>query len=59
MRILEYGEIKPQIRECSFCKCKFEWVPHDIKKLRHIRYVGCPVCGTANVLHEDDMEDQR
>lgn len=31
MKIIEYGEIKPQIRACSFCKCKFEWVPHDIK----------------------------
>lgn len=57
MRILEYGHIKPHIKVCTFCGCKFEWAVHDIKELRHIHYVRCPVCGAANVLHEDDMED--
>lgn len=55
MRILEYGHIKPHIKVCTSCKCKFEWVEYDVKKLRHIRYVRCPACGAVNVLYEEDM----
>lgn len=57
MRILEYGHIKPHIKVCTSCKCKFEWVEYDVKELRHIRYVRCPACGAVNVLYEEDMED--
>lgn len=55
MKIIEYGYIKPKVRVCRFCKCKFEWVPRDSKELRHIRYVRCPICGAANVLREDEI----
>lgn len=57
MRILEYGHIKPHTRFCPHCGCMFEWVPRDVKTLNETHFLNCPVCGKADIVQKEDMED--
>lgn len=50
MKIVSYGRIKPELVDCTGCGAVLEYAPWEVKSLRHLLYVICPVCGKAIVL---------
>lgn len=50
MKIMSYGHIKPESVACSGCGAVLEYVQREVKSLRNLLYINCPVCGKAIVL---------
>lgn len=56
MRIVDYGHIKPRGVKCNHCGAILEYLDIDLRLVRDVYVLICPVCGGTIIKDNDNKK---